>query len=183
MTSATDTSAPTLEQRRAKHAWEAVQRVVQAMQNGTEGDKAKARDFGGQAKRLPMRIMAAGLGQALTFLLAKKYAPSLLEQRLRGRSHPLQSWRCELSALEDEAPLELPPRASLLKPFTFHNQIRDETSRNRMGLCAFLGGGLGLPGAGVPSLTGLEAQLALQHLDHFFHLMPFPVQPAHLVGG
>ena len=79
MTSATDTSAPTLEQRRAKHAWEAVQRVVQAMQNGTEGDKAKARDFGGQAKRLPMRIMAAGLGQALTFLLAKKYAPNLLE--------------------------------------------------------------------------------------------------------
>jgi len=79
MTSATDTSAPTLEQRRAKHAWEAVQHVVQAMQNGTEGDKAKARDFGGQAKRLPMRIMAAGLGQALTFLLAKKYAPNLLE--------------------------------------------------------------------------------------------------------
>jgi len=79
MTSATDTSAPTLEQRRAKHAWEAVQSVVQAMQNGTEGDKAKARDFGGQAKRLPMRIMAAGLGQALTFLLAKKYAPNLLE--------------------------------------------------------------------------------------------------------
>ena len=79
MTSATDTSAPTLEQRRAKHAWEAVQHVLQAMQNNTEEDKAKARDFGGQAKRLPMRIMAAGLGQALTFLLAKKYAPNLLE--------------------------------------------------------------------------------------------------------
>src|SRR5215470_3029360 len=115
--------------------------------------------------------------------LANNDLEVMLLQRLRGRSHPLQSWRCELSALEDEAPLELPPRASLLKPFTFHNQIRDETSRNRMGLCAFLGGGLGLPGAGVPSLTGLEAQLALQHLDHFFHLMPFPVQPAHLVGG
>jgi CRISPR-associated protein Cmr5 len=79
MTSATDTSAPTLEQRRAKHAWDAVQYVVQAMENGTEEDKAKVRDFAGQAKHLPMRIMAAGLGQALTFLLAKKYALNLLE--------------------------------------------------------------------------------------------------------
>jgi hypothetical protein len=50
-----------------------------------------------------------------------------LNQRLRGGPYPLQGWRCELSALEDEAPLELPPRASLLKPFTFHNQISDET--------------------------------------------------------
>ena len=50
-----------------------------------------------------------------------------LEQKLRGGPYPLQGGRCELSALEDEAPLELPPRASLIKPFTFHNQIRDET--------------------------------------------------------
>ena len=52
-----------------------------------------------------------------------------------------------------------------------------------MGLCAFLGGYFGLPGAGVPSLTGLEAQLALQPLEHFFDLVPFPVQGAHLGGS
>ena len=52
---------------------------------------------------------------------------TFLVQKLRGGPYPLQGGRYELSALEDEAPLELPPRASLLKPFTFHKQIRDET--------------------------------------------------------
>jgi len=51
----------------------------------------------------------------------------LFKQELRGRSHPLQGWQCELSALEDEAPLELPPGASLVKTFTFHQQIRHQT--------------------------------------------------------
>ena len=50
----------------------------------------------------------------------------LFKQELRGRSHPLQGWQCELSALENEAPLALPPGASLCKPFAFHNQIGDE---------------------------------------------------------
>jgi hypothetical protein len=49
-----------------------------------------------------------------------------LQQKLRSRSDPLQGWQCELSALEDEAPLELPPGASLLKPFTFYDHIRHE---------------------------------------------------------
>ena len=35
--------------------------------------------FGIQAKKLPTRIMAAGLGQALAFLEAKKYAPLLCD--------------------------------------------------------------------------------------------------------
>jgi hypothetical protein len=39
----------------------------------------------------------------------------LFKQELRGRSHPLQGWQCELSALEDEAPLELPQGTSLVK--------------------------------------------------------------------
>ena len=83
MTATTEAAKPTLEQRRAKHAWDAVQRVVQAKHDAkNEEDKTKAennaKQFGGQAKRLPMQIIAAGLGQALTFLLAKKYAPELL---------------------------------------------------------------------------------------------------------
>jgi CRISPR-associated protein Cmr5 len=83
MTATTEAAKPTLEQRRARHAWEAVRDVVQAIANAeNEEKKTQARNnaeqFCGQAKRLPMQIIAAGLGQALTFLLAKKYAPELL---------------------------------------------------------------------------------------------------------
>jgi len=64
-------SEPTLDQRRAQHAWNAVQRAKKL---------ASSKKFGGQAKKLPTRIMAAGLGQALAFLLGKKYSPELLEE-------------------------------------------------------------------------------------------------------
>lgn len=64
----------TLDQRRAKHAWQAVAQVVDTY--GLKSEKAKK--FGGQAKKLPVRIMASGLGQALAFLRAKDYAPDLL---------------------------------------------------------------------------------------------------------
>jgi hypothetical protein len=47
-------------------------------------------------------------------------------QELCSRSDPLQGWQCKLSALEDEAPLKLPPSASLIKPCTFHNHIRHQ---------------------------------------------------------
>jgi CheY-like chemotaxis protein len=67
-------------------------------------------------------LTARSAREALDLLVQHEIA-----QRLRGDPYPLQGGRCELSALEDEAPLELPPRASLIKPFTFHNQIRDET--------------------------------------------------------
>ena len=42
--------------------------------------KQDPKKFGGQAKKLPIRIMAAGLGQALAFLKAKDYAPGLLAE-------------------------------------------------------------------------------------------------------
>ncbi len=64
----------TLDQRRATHAWETVQRVPDA----------EWYDFDTQGKKLPTRIMASGLGQALAFLEAKKYAPSL--------RHALADW-------------------------------------------------------------------------------------------
>lgn len=51
-----------LDQRRARHAWETVERAA-------AGEKTK--DFAGHAKKLPMRIRAAGLGQALAFVAAK----------------------------------------------------------------------------------------------------------------
>jgi CRISPR-associated protein Cmr5 len=63
----------TTDQRRAKHAWDAV-KAIKAIKE----DKSHAKKYGGQAKKLPTRIMSAGLGQALAFLRAKDYAPALL---------------------------------------------------------------------------------------------------------
>lgn len=71
----TSKAGPTLDQRRARHAWEGVQRAKQRQGAHQQQDPKK---FGGQAKKLPTRIMAAGLGQALAFLKAKAYAPGLL---------------------------------------------------------------------------------------------------------
>jgi CRISPR-associated protein Cmr5 len=62
----------TLDQKRAEHAWGVVEHVK------TKGE-AEKKQFGTQAKKLPTRIMAAGLGQALAFLLAKDYARELQE--------------------------------------------------------------------------------------------------------
>jgi CRISPR-associated protein Cmr5 len=73
----TSKPGPTLDQRRAKQAWEVVQR---AKQKEGAHQKQDPKKFGGQAKKLPTRIMAAGLGQALAFLKAKGYAPGLLAE-------------------------------------------------------------------------------------------------------
>lgn len=76
------TDPRTLEQRRARHAWNAVEQIVQAhrrTENGKSVFDPKAKEFGRQAKRLPTRILASGLGQALAFLHAKQYAPDLLQ--------------------------------------------------------------------------------------------------------
>ena len=62
----------TLEQRRSQHAWQAVQKIKQL-------SKKESKDLAGHAKKLPMRIKAAGLGQALAFLDAK----------LNGNDNPL----------------------------------------------------------------------------------------------
>ncbi|MCI0457808.1 MAG: type III-B CRISPR module-associated protein Cmr5 [Gemmataceae bacterium] len=68
---------PTLDQRRASHAWDVVQRAKQKQGHHQKQDPKR---FGGQAKKLPTRIIAAGLGQALAFLKAKDYAPGLLAE-------------------------------------------------------------------------------------------------------
>jgi CRISPR-associated protein Cmr5 len=72
----------TLDQRRAKHAWDAVAAIVKGHVK-TVNDKPVpddlAKKFGGHARKLPLRIMASGLGQALAFLKAKNYAPELLK--------------------------------------------------------------------------------------------------------
>ena len=70
MTGSGTTTGPTLDQRRARHAWEAVQSIAATKSKG---------DYIGEAKKLPARIMAAGLGPALAFIKAKaaKTKPAL----------------------------------------------------------------------------------------------------------
>ena len=67
----------TLDQLRANHAWEAVQRAK--AERGPHAAQTPKK-FGGQGKKLPIRIMASGLGQSLAFLKAKKGAPGLVTE-------------------------------------------------------------------------------------------------------
>jgi CRISPR-associated protein Cmr5 len=80
----------TLDQQRAEHAWKVVEKV--------RGNKQSNWDqFQTQAKKLPTRIMAAGLGQALAFLLPRNETKELQEA--------LSSWlvhRRPLKAGEDD---------------------------------------------------------------------------------
>lgn len=66
---------PSLDQRRSLHAWQTVQEIK------SEQSKDKAKDLAGHAKKLPMRLKTAGLGQALAFLNAK----------LKGNNNPLHN--------------------------------------------------------------------------------------------
>jgi CRISPR-associated protein Cmr5 len=78
----------TLSQRRAAHAWQVIRAV--ADERNKKGEPAFIREgnateagkkLGGNMKKLPTRIISAGLGQALAFLRAKGEAP-LLEHAL-----------------------------------------------------------------------------------------------------
>lgn len=71
------TGMATLDQQRARHAWDAVARAE--AREGAHQPQTPEK-FRGQAKKLPVRIMASGLGQALAFLRAKDYAPGLLAE-------------------------------------------------------------------------------------------------------
>lgn len=76
------TERKTLDQRRAEHAWNVVQSIIEKYVDDVDGKRVprdEAKKFGIQAKQLPTRIMTSGLGQASAFLLAKRYAPDLLE--------------------------------------------------------------------------------------------------------
>ena len=61
---------PTLDQRRARHAWETIEAI---RNNPTRADIVRA------AKKLPIRIMTAGLGHALAFVKAKGKSKDLLD--------------------------------------------------------------------------------------------------------
>ena len=71
-------SGPTLDQRRARHAWEAVARIkARSVRLSTQDEEAAARlraSYAREAKRLSVRILTAGLGHALAFVNAKSGA-------------------------------------------------------------------------------------------------------------
>lgn len=64
MAEQTQAARPTLDQRRASHAWQAIQ-GLRAL------DRTNADEYVREAKKLPVRIMTSGLGQALAFICAK----------------------------------------------------------------------------------------------------------------
>ncbi|HEX4613494.1 MAG TPA: type III-B CRISPR module-associated protein Cmr5 [Urbifossiella sp.] len=86
-----------LDQRRAAHAWTALQGFADqhAPKNakGVRVPTDKGKKYGVHVRKLPMRVMASGLGQALAFLLAKDYCPDLLaalgDWVLDKRSNPV----------------------------------------------------------------------------------------------
>jgi CRISPR type III-B/RAMP module-associated protein Cmr5 len=67
----------TLDQRRAKHAHDELQRFLANPVPGRRHDQDRKK-YGVHVRRLPIRIIASGLGQALAFLHAKDYCPQLL---------------------------------------------------------------------------------------------------------
>ena len=96
-------SSQTLDQRRGRHAWKCIEEVKQF-----PSDKHKE-EYAREAKKLPTRIMAAGLGQALAFLLAKAKGKSE-----RPKEH-LKKLHDDLTAWLNERPLVLKKRDSLLE--------------------------------------------------------------------
>ncbi|MEK7748240.1 MAG: type III-B CRISPR module-associated protein Cmr5 [Nitrospirota bacterium] len=71
----------TLDQRRANHAWEKII-SLQVIPTKKEPHKHNedAKEYAREARKLPARIMAAGLGQALAFIMAKAKKKPKLKQ-------------------------------------------------------------------------------------------------------
>jgi len=69
-----DKPKQTLDQQRAQHAYKVVESVFAPSKSEAEIEK-----FDTQAKKLPTRIIASGLGQGLAFLNAKQDAPALTQ--------------------------------------------------------------------------------------------------------
>lgn len=84
---------PTQEQKRARHAWEKIQAA----------GKYPGKDqqlYAGEAKKLPIRIRASGLGQALAFLASK--APE--KNAIGSLVHDLSDWVTRASGVGGKVP-------------------------------------------------------------------------------
>ena len=95
MTTTTTKPRPSLDQRRAEHAW----RMMEAVNKSDEKPRA---DYTGEAHKLPVRIMASGLGQALAFLYAKRTKKPGLNQLLGDLANWVLVKRIENSFIEPQ---------------------------------------------------------------------------------
>ena len=118
-------SRPTLDQRRAQHAWQAVE---QARKLGPNAKK----DFAREAKRLPVRIKTAGLGQALAFL---KRQGEIRQGQRRGRPWPTAGCSRGLAPEGASAgvPTEWCHRSRLPDPSHYQRQRWPAAPRHRGG--------------------------------------------------
>jgi CRISPR-associated protein Cmr5 len=76
MTTTLNTPRKTTQQRRAEHAWKAIEEVLQKYplqtRDGKDVPDDNAKVYGRLVRDLPTRILASGLGQALAFRWAKR---------------------------------------------------------------------------------------------------------------
>jgi len=111
---------PTLEQRRARHAWEA----VTSLRNDQGAYDDKAKKYAREAKKLPMRIMASGLGQALAFIRSKEDKDD--ESKLGKLHKDLTDWVLKKRPLKAAKPESL-MESILLGDSEFLRRATDET--------------------------------------------------------
>lgn len=86
----------TIDQKRSKHAWAVIESATKSKMS--DGDR---KDFATHAKKLPTRIINAGLGQALAFVSAKAGA---FDSRENGK----QGLRALLECLDDWTAAQIP---------------------------------------------------------------------------
>jgi len=93
----------TLDQLRARHAWDAVSTVVK------NTNDVLRESFAREVKRLPVRIRTAGLGQALGFLYAKKGDKNANALLLKE----LSDWLLVHRDILDQSPSHISPKSIL----------------------------------------------------------------------
>jgi len=92
----------TLDQRRAQHAWDAVTSFAKE-NDGRRRYGEDAKEYAREVKKLPIRIMASGLGPALAFILAKAKDKKPNVRRIHDH---LTDWvieKCPLAAKKPES--------------------------------------------------------------------------------
>ena len=97
-----------LDQRRAADAWAKINSIAHLP------DKKRCEDYTGEAHKLPVRIMASGVGQALAFLFAKQKKKPGLEQLVGD----LSKWVLVERHLENGvrvSGIEVPAKSDLLQ--------------------------------------------------------------------
>src|SRR5918997_3163090 len=133
-----------------------------------------------RALNSPPQPMSTGTSTSRISTLA---ARSTIYQNLRSHSEPLQGRQWGVGFFKDEVALEPTPCHSPLKTFTLYNQVGHQTQGNVMGLGLGLRISRFLGRPRVACLTALEVELTLQHPDHFFDFLAYPIKLAHLRGG